>query len=113
VGDAERGEEDWLLHRNAAALRADVLKVGHHGSSTSTTDAFLAAVSPRVALVSVGAKNSYGHPSPDVMHRLAAAGAEVLRTDRVSTVIVRTDGRLLEVEANGVRWTVPAKQRQH
>ena len=109
VGDAERGEEDWLLRRDREALHADVLKVGHHGSATSTGDAFLAAVSPRVALVSVGAGNSYGHPSADVMHRLAAAGAEVLRTDRLSTVVVRTDGLGLEIEAGGVRWKVPKR----
>jgi competence protein ComEC len=107
VGDAERGEEDWLLQRNAAALRADVLKVGHHGSATSTTSPFLDAVAPRIALVSVGAGNKYGHPSADVMHRLAGAGALVLRTDRLSSVILRTDGRTIEIEANGDRWILP------
>jgi competence protein ComEC len=107
VGDAERAEEEWLLQRNAVNLRADVLKVGHHGSSTSTTPAFLAAVSPRIALVSVGAGNKYGHPSADVMRRLAVAGAVVLRTDRLSTVILRTDGHTIEIEASGDRWVVP------
>ena len=63
VGDAERAEEAWLLARDSLALRADVLKVGHHGSSTSTTPRFLRAVRPSVALVSVGAGNTYGHPS--------------------------------------------------
>lgn len=107
TGDAEAPEEDWLLAHARDALAADVLKVGHHGSATSTTPAFLDAVRPRVALVSVGAHNSYGHPDPVVVSALAAAGAAVLRTDLLGTVILRTDGRTLEVEARGMRWTVP------
>jgi competence protein ComEC len=104
TGDAEAEEERWLLEANHGALRAEVLKVGHHGSRTSSTDAFIAAVRPRIALVSVGAANAYGHPSPEVMRRLAAAGATVLRTDQLGTVILRTDGRRLEVEVAGHRW---------
>jgi competence protein ComEC len=107
VGDAEAAEERWLLARDPAALRADVLKVGHHGSATSTTPEFLAAVAPRVALVSVGADNTYGHPDMDVMQALRDAGAEVLRTDRDGAVVVRTDGRAITVEARGARWRVP------
>ncbi|MHB2034279.1 MAG: DNA internalization-related competence protein ComEC/Rec2, partial [Gemmatimonadaceae bacterium] len=106
VGDAERGEEAWLLAHAPGLLAADVLKVGHHGSSTSSTPEFLAAVSPRIALVSVGAGNTYGHPSAQVMRRLAAAGALVLRTDRLSTVVVGTDGRSLRIEAGGDAWPV-------
>ncbi len=108
VGDAERGEEAWLLAHDRPSLRADVLKVGHHGSATSTTPEFLAAVSPRVALVSVGTGNSYGHPSAGVMRRLAAAGAQVLRTDRLSTVVVRTDGHTVTVRAGDDEWAVSA-----
>jgi competence protein ComEC len=111
TGDAERREEAWLVARDAGALAADVLKVGHHGSPTSTTPAFLAAVRPRLALVSVGAGNSYGHPGPAVMARLAEQGAAVLRTDQLGTVILRTDGRRIEVEAAGHRWVAaPARQ---
>lgn len=106
TGDAERSEEAWLLARDRAALSADVLKVAHHGSPTSTTPAFLEAVAPRLALVSVGAGNTYGHPGPAVMRRLLDAGATVLRTDQLGTVILRTDGRDLEVEAAGHRWRV-------
>lgn len=106
TGDAEAAEEEWLLRRGPDALAADVLKVGHHGSRTSTTPAFLDAVRPRIALVSVGDHNTYGHPSAEVMAALDAAGASVLRTDRLGTVVVRTDGRSLEVEARGARWTV-------
>jgi competence protein ComEC len=104
VGDAEREEERWLLERDSLALRAEVLKVGHHGSSTSSTARFLRAVQPEVALVSVGAGNAYRHPSPHVIDALAASGASVLRTDRHGAVVVRTDGVSLEIEAQGERW---------
>lgn len=104
VGDAERAEEEWLLARDAAALRADILKVGHHGSGTSSTERFLSAVRPRLALVSVGAGNSYHLPTPSVMRALAAHGAQVLRTDHLGGIIVRTDGRRIFVEAAGETW---------
>ncbi len=104
VGDAERAEEDWLLAHHRDELRAQVLKVGHHGSSTSSSDAFLDAVHPDVAVISVGAGNTYGHPSNDVLHALSRVGAEVLRTDEAGTVIVRTDGVHIEIEAKGDKW---------
>ncbi|HEY5021925.1 MAG TPA: hypothetical protein VII30_05470, partial [Gemmatimonadaceae bacterium] len=104
VGDAERGEEDWLLAHDPTELRADVLKVGHHGSSTSSSDEFLAAVHPALAVISVGAGNKYGHPSGDVVRALARVGAEVLRTDEAGTIVVRSDGVHIEVEAKGEKW---------
>ena len=107
TGDAEMPEEDWLLAHDPDALRADVLKVGHHGSSTSTSPDFLAAVQPRVALVSVGAHNAYGHPSADVMASLEAAHVATLRTDRLGTVVLRFLPRAIEVTAHGARWLIP------
>lgn len=104
TGDAEAEEEAWLLAANRDALRAEVLKVGHHGSRTSSTEGFVEAVRPRLALVSVGAANTYGHPSPEVMQRLTAAGATVLRTDQLGTIVLRSDGTTLEVHAAGHRW---------
>ena len=104
VGDAELAEEEWLLREYPAGLRADVLKVGHHGSSTSSSDAFLAAVRPRAAVISVGARNTYGHPSNDVLRALRNAGAEIFRTDQSGTIIARTNGEMLEMEAEGERW---------
>jgi competence protein ComEC len=104
MGDAERPEEDWLLANEASELRADILKVGHHGSKTSSSEAFLAAVHPRLALVSVGAGNTYGLPTPAIMDRLAADGAQVLRTDRLGTIVARTDGHRVFVEAAGDQW---------
>jgi len=106
VGDAERGEEEWLLRHARAELRADVLKVGHHGSRTSSSARFLAAVRPRVALVSVGLGNGYGHPGAGVMRALAAGGADVVRSDLAGSAVVRTDGRDITIEANGVEWAV-------
>jgi competence protein ComEC len=107
TGDAEGPEERWLLDHGASALRADVLKVGHHGSLTSSTNEFLDAVHPRIALISVGAGNMYGHPSASVLRSLAAHGAHVLRTDVLGTIVVRSDGRRLWVEADGESWEVP------
>ena len=107
VGDAEALEEQWLLAHADTLLSADVLKVGHHGSRTSSTDEFLAAVRPRIALVSVGAGNGYGHPDAVVMGALARVGAQVLRTDRLGTVVVRTDGVALSVQAGSRAWDLP------
>jgi len=106
MGDAERGEEQWLMEHERAFLAADVLKVGHHGSRTSSGSDFLDAVSPELAVISVGAGNSYGHPDSGVVRSLAGHGATVLRTDRVGSVVVRTDGRSLEVEEGDDRWTL-------
>jgi competence protein ComEC len=81
-------------------LDATVLKVGHHGSRASSTPEFLAAVRPSLAVISVGARNAYGHPAPETLARLAATGARVLRTDRDGAVIFETDGHVLTV----TRW---------
>jgi len=104
MGDAERPEEEWLLAHARESLAADILKVGHHGSKTSSSDAFLAAVRPRLALVSVGAGNTYHLPTPAIMARLESIGAQVVRTDRVGTIIARTDGRRIRVSADGDEW---------
>jgi len=90
TGDAEDAEEAWLMDHERDQLSADVLKVAHHGSSTSTSAPFLEAVNPRLALVSVGAGNSYGHPNAETLRSIAAAGAQVLRTDRMGSIVART-----------------------
>ena len=104
MGDAERPEEEWLLAHDSAALRADILKVGHHGSKTSSSAAFIDAVNPRVALVSVGVGNTYHLPTPAVMKALSAHGAQVLRTDHLGTIVARTDGHRIFVDAAGDTW---------
>jgi competence protein ComEC len=103
VGDAEHEEEADLLRLGSDRLRADVLKVGHHGSRTSSSPAFLAAVAPREAIVSTGVRNRFGHPHDATLASLAAAGARVWRTDREGAITVTTDGASLRVEtARGV-----------
>jgi competence protein ComEC len=99
VGDAEHEEEALLLASSPGALRADVLKVGHHGSRTSSTPGFVAAVAPSEAVVSAGRRNRFGHPSPVTLATLERAGCRVWRTDRDGAVTVTTDGRSLDVRA--------------
>ncbi len=84
MGDAEAEVEAELAARGLPTV--DLLKTGHHGSRTSTTAALVAATRPRVAAISVGARNDYGHPSRDVLARLEGAGSAVLRTDEVGTI---------------------------
>lgn len=95
TGDIERTAEEQLLQNDVPYLSTiDVLKVAHHGSKTSTTASFLARTRPRVAVISVGRNNRYGHPSADVLARLEQAGVAVLRTDRdgAITLTLRPDG---------------------
>lgn len=88
TGDAEREVERLLVTEGKPGdLRADILKVGHHGSNTSTTGAFVQAVKPRLALISVGVKNRYHHPSDNTLRRLT--DAEIWRTDEHGTISVR------------------------
>ncbi len=94
TGDMERPMETIALGK-PGSLHADVLKVGHHGSRTSTTPPFLDAVSPSIALISAGFENSFGHPHPDVIRRLEARRAAILRTDLDGLVTAATDGRRL------------------
>jgi competence protein ComEC len=97
-GDAEKDAERTMLADDAGeGLRADVLKVGHHGSKNSTMPEFLAAVRPRMAIISTGEENPYGHPSPALLARLQDAGVSVYRTDRDGAVRVVTDGESLTV----------------
>lgn len=103
TGDAERQEEGWLVSEGRD-LRADVLKAGHHGSRTSSAPFLLDAVRPRLALVSVGALNRYGHPSPEVVHELARRQAVVMRTDAAGTIVVRTDGFRIRAETGEDSW---------
>lgn len=102
MGDAGPETEQALLE-SGVGLASDVLKAGHHGSGSSTSAAFLAAVRPRLVLVSAGAGNTYGFPSPAVLARCARAGAEVLRTDLDGAVEVLTDGHRLTVRTAALR----------
>jgi competence protein ComEC len=97
-GDLGAQGEAALLDR-AGPLRTLVLKVAHHGSRSSSGVPFLRAAQPLVAVVSVGVRNPFRHPSPDTLARLEAAGARIYRTDRDGAVMLETDGRVLRVTA--------------
>ena len=103
TGDIESAGEDAL-----GDIPAQVLKVPHHGSRSSSTSRFVAAVAPRVAVVSVGHANRFGHPHPDVVERYARAGVWLLRTDRDGTTSVTTDGEriLVRTHTSGHEWLV-------
>jgi competence protein ComEC len=104
TGDAEAEEEEWLVARYGVHLKSTVLKLGHHGSATSTTGAFLQRVSPVAGVVSVGTGNRYRHPSPSVLQALDDAGVDVLRTDDLGTIMLNTDGQQLDLVADGRKW---------
>ena len=90
-GDLEAKGENYLIKKQAH-LKADVLKVGHHGSKTSTTEAWLSAIDPDYAIISVGAKNSYGHPHPSVVERLQEHDVTTYRTDVQGDITLTSDG---------------------
>lgn len=96
TGDAEREAEQALLD-SGAELKADVLKLGHHGSDTSTSYPFLREVMPEYAVISVGEGNSYEHPEENTLSRLRDAEAEILRTDLNGDIIISSDGKELTV----------------
>ena len=95
TGDIEIPMESRLID---ARVRADVLKVAHHGSRTSTMQPFLDAVAPSFALISVGSQNTFGHPTREVLDRLSARRTETFRTDVDGLITIRTDGRRLSVD---------------
>jgi competence protein ComEC len=102
TGDMEKPMEARLVHEGAN-LHSDVIKIGHHGSKTSTIQPFLDAVSPSIALISDGFENSFGHPHKDVLARLLDRRTLVLRTDLDGLITVRTDGHHLMMDAT--RWS--------
>ncbi|MBI4300886.1 MAG: DNA internalization-related competence protein ComEC/Rec2 [Chloroflexi bacterium] len=95
TGDLEESGETYLVGKGID-LGSTILKVGHHGSNTSTSERFLRAVGPRLAVISVGADNHFGHPTPETLQRLA--GIPIFRTDRQGTIDLSTDGRRLWVK---------------
>lgn len=100
AGDTESASEQEMI-ASGANLKADVLKVGHHGSRSSTTQAFLSSVSPKYAVISCGAGNSYGHPHQETLDRLKKAGVQTYRTDTQGTVIITSDGKTLTIKTLG------------
>jgi competence protein ComEC len=96
AGDIQKKVEQRLVKEDAG-IAADFLKVPHHGSKTSSTPDFVAAVAPKVAVVSAGEANPFGHPAPGTVERYAQAGVRLLRTDRDGAVTALTDGHALTV----------------
>lgn len=105
TGDAEEGAEADIL-RSGQDLTSDVLKVGHHGSRWSTTEPFLARVAPTAAIISVGAKNNFGHPNREVLERLNRQGVRIFRTDQQGAITLETDGQKIRITG----FRTPEKQ---
>lgn len=91
TGDAEKLSEDEIM-KNGLDISADVLKVGHHGATTSTSEEFLKKVNPRYAVISVGKNNSYSHPSDKILKRLELRNIIIYRTDINGNIVSITDG---------------------
>ncbi len=96
TGDAESLSEQEIVS-SGAELKADILKVGHHGSVTSSSDCFLKAVAPEWAVISVGRDNDYGHPHKEILTKLTKQNITIYRTDLHGTVTVITDGKTMEI----------------
>lgn len=99
VGDCEEEEENEILE-SGQDISADVLKVGHHGSKSSSGEEFVSAVSPTYAVISCGEGNEYGHPHAKTLNTLRAAGVLLYRTDEQGTIIAKSNGA-------GITWDVP------
>lgn len=89
MGDAEVEVEEKLIANNSSdTLKANILKVGHHGSDTSSSENFLKAVAPEIAIISVGENNSYGHPNTEILERLNQIGSKTYRTDEEGNILI-------------------------
>jgi competence protein ComEC len=93
AGDLEKKMEEFI---SAGWIQADLLKVAHHGSATSTTPQILAATQPRFAVISVGAHNSFGHPRREVLERLQERHVRTYRTDTLGVITFLLDGKNIE-----------------
>ena len=101
TGDIEAEAEKDMVAQNLV-IDVDFMSVPHHGSKGSSTEAFLAKAKPEYAIVSVGADNSYGHPSADALNRYNAIGSKVYRTDQLGDIVIKTDGNTATINGNNV-----------
>ena len=97
TGDAEISTENTVLSQNEN-LKCDILKIGHHGSSTSTSPDFITAVNPSVAIISVGKNNPYGHPTPEIISLLNSLNIKTIRTDINGSIIAISDGSNIKIK---------------
>lgn len=99
--DSQNNNQSAYSHEYATLkfydLKSDVLKVAHHGSKYSSSDLFLQNVLPSIAVISVGAKNTYGHPTPEAMQRITNVGAKILRTDQLGDIVISSDGQSISL----------------
>ena len=104
TGDAEKSEEDGIWTN----IKCDVLKVGHHGSDSSSSSNFLKKVEPSYAVISCGLHNSYGHPTDNVLKRLYDRNIDVYRTDLQGTIVFTSDGSNIYINVKPSEYTPPA-----
>lgn len=104
TGDAPEGVEKYVAGVRGASLHAQVLKLGHHGSKTSSSEIFLAAVSPEYAVVSAGKDNQYGHPHKEVIDRVKNMGIPIFSTTESGTIVFTSDGETVRVAEKSLIW---------
>lgn len=100
TGDAPKRVEEYLIKisESSEELQSDVLKAGHHGSRTSTSELFVKAIKPQYAVISSGKNNSYGHPHKEALDILSKYGAKILRTDKEEMILFQSDGQIIKVK---------------
>lgn len=98
TGDSPQSIEKYLISVDGENLKSDVLKLGHHGSKTSTSESFLGYVDPEYAVISVGVDNKYGHPNDEIIDLLKKIEVKILRTDELGTIKIKSDGKNLQIE---------------
>ena len=97
TGDIEKSEQDLIDRYKEGELKSDILKIAHHGSKTSSSEEFLEAVEPKIALIGVGENNTFGHPNNDILERLKEINCRIYRTDEMGEIEIRVNkkGRIL------------------
>ena len=99
TGDAEKTSEKEICSKFKNELKADVLKLGHHGSSSSTTNEFFNLVNPSICVITVGKENKYGHPHSETLEKINKKGLKILRTDENSNIVIKTDGENFNINS--------------
>ena len=103
TGDAEKKSEKSILEA-ALALHSEVLKIGHHGSKTASSELFLDTVLPLFAVISCGAGNKFDHPHEKTVNNLKTRNISILRTDEAGTIVIVTDGKKFMIKVHGKAW---------
>ncbi|MGG7144299.1 ComEC/Rec2 family competence protein [Clostridium nigeriense] len=102
TGDAEKVVEEEVVKKYSNELKADVIKFGHHGSSTSSTKEFIEAISPKYGIISCGIDNSYGHPHRETLQIIDDMGIEAYRTDKQGQITITSDGNNIEIKTQAI-----------